>query len=520
MKEKTGSKYPNGRTQSFLYETCLNPFDFDCSQDKFSEDIAFIRKSEENNQEVCSWKVDVDDKLIVTNIRLRNPHLRIEIYDEGFRKIPAVTKRNKDAKKRRVKRSDDINQIFCPNQAITDPLKFVGRTDQISRIVETDLTKGRVFFITGERSTGKTSLCNIIVNIFEGNRSILSYYDLGSPIFSSNSFYPLYIDISSGYEDIESIIEKILEFMDHVSDYDDVTNKFTFGLGPAKYERSVKRKLPLKKKIHQIHEALKILKEADRHLVLILDEFEHFEEAKKFSKTLRFWTTQGVICFVVGTGEKFSELQSGHISIARNSVGIELSSLSLDEFKEIFYLAGMLAEPVFEFSSEALESLFFYSNGLPYFGQLFGAIILECLSTKFGSTDNFFQLHYKKKTYTIGLADIFQAVKLLPKYCSIYEKQCKSIETQIPGGKISLVKLVKEGIRFAKNTPHIRLPSETLCIHDDWIEPGSLLDAVIITKDSLMKVSDPVLRQYIQLTRVENIFPNKANSADAKSSRG
>ena len=509
MKEKTGNKYPNGRTKSFLYETCLHPFDFDCSQDKFSEDIAFIRKSEGYKQEVCSWKVDVDKKIVVTNIKLRNPHLRIEIYDEGFRKIPAATKRNKDAKRRRVKRSADINQIFCPNQAISDPLKFVGRTDQINSIVETDLTEGRVFFIKGERSTGKTSLCNTIINIFEGNKLTLGYCDLSLPIFCSNSFYPLYIDISSGYEDIESIIEKLLEVMNHVRNYDDVTNKFTFGLGAAKYERSMTRKLPMKKKIHLIHGVLEILKEADKHFVLILDEFEHFEEAKKFAKTLRFWTTQGVICFVVGTGEKFEELQSGHISISRNSVGLELSSLSSDEFKEIFYLAGTLAEPVFEFSAEALESLYFYSNGLPYFGQLFGAIILESLSIKFGSIDNFFKQHYNRQAYTVGLADIFQAVKLLPKHCTIYEEQCKSIESQIPGGKVALVKLAKEGIKFAISTPNICLPAETQYINDDWIKPGSLLDAISDTKDGLMTISDPVLRQYIQLTRGIEDFPNE-----------
>jgi len=501
LKEKTGNKYPNGRNKSFLYETCLNPFDFDCSQDEFSQDIAFMRKSEANDQEVCSWKVDVDGKIVVTKINLRNPHLRIEVYNEGFRKIPAVSKRNKDAKKRRVTRSADINEIFSPNQAISDPLKFVGRTDQISRIVETNLTEGRVFFITGERSTGKTSLCNTIINIFKGNRSTLSYYDISRPIFSSNSFFPIYIDISSGFEDINSIIEKILEIMNHKSNYDDVTNKYTFGLGPAKFEKSMTRKLPMKKKIHLINDALEFLKESDKLLVLILDEFEHFEEAKKFAKTLRFWTTKGVTCFVVGTGEKFDELQSGHISISRNSVDIELSSLSSDEFKEIFYLAGTLAEPVFEFSEEAIESLYRYSNGLPYFGQLFGTIVLDWLSIRYGSIDKFFNKHYNSQAYTVGLDDIFQVVRLLPKHCSIYEKQCKSIETEIPGGKVTLVRLAREGIRCSINASDICLPEETSYIHHEWIKPGSLLDAIINAKDGRLTISDPVLRQYIQLTR-------------------
>ena len=96
-----------GLTKSQLYESTLNFFDFDIPDDKttmpWDDEIENIKIDEREGKELAAWYEDVDGKLIVDGLLLKDPFVRVQITKNGFSIIPIASRRAIIAKKNQVK---------------------------------------------------------------------------------------------------------------------------------------------------------------------------------------------------------------------------------------------------------------------------------------------------------------------------------------------------------------------------------------------------------------------------------
>lgn len=492
MKIKSGAAYPNNKKKSFLYETHLHHYDFLCSPEEYAEEIEIARAQEKNEDKNCQWLSDVDGKIIVAGLDMDNPYVRIEITPDGFNKINAATKKSLAAKRNQVKGAKDVRKLFSPEKAIDDPLMFVGRHEQVKRIIETELDHGRLFLISGERSTGKTSLAKVLLHHFSGDENIAEYYGLSLSCEIQNIF-PMFIDISSGISNCEQLSQEIISKMDpEGSQVQNITNKFTFSaVGIAKYERSYGAGVEHKTAEQRLSGIFESLAEDGKIIVLVVDEFDLFEDAVGLAKTLRYWTSHGLVCLILGTGDKFNDLIEGHLSLARNVIPIELGPLPKSEFKEIFYLASAMAESVIRFDEAAINLMYEASGGLPYFGQLFGYIHVEIIKNNFETLENFYEVISKREEYTIYNENVISMLNNIKEYCAQFESEVQEIVNHMPNGRESILPLA--------SGQYSLLNADSSSI--EWLSKSGLVNSLVKNEGGQLRIVDPVLRQYIIISR-------------------
>lgn len=493
MEWKSDSVFPNGKSKSFLLEAFFHHYDFGCTPNQYLEEIEFSKLQERNNEKNCHWIEDIDSKLVVTGLNIENPYTRIEIIKDGFRKIGTVTRKSIAARENQIKQGDDVKELFTPGRAIDDPLKFVGRYEHVRRIAETDLTHGRLFLISGERSTGKTSLARLLFSLFNGNMDVVDYYDLSLNSDFLNKCHSIFIDISSGISNTEQLAYSILSKLSpSKKSQTSITKKITLSAaGLAKYEQSYNLDIDKKSIIQNLSELFQLLQQENKKVVVVIDEFDLFEDSESFAKILRYWSSHGLVCFILGTGEKFKHLLSGHLSLARNAVPLTLSVLPEKEFKEIFYLAGTIAESIIKFDEGAINLLYKYSGDLPYFGQLFGYILVDILLANSLKEETHLA---DRENHVVYESDVNYMLELLKHYCSQFEEEALLLEENIPNGRLGLSNLA-HGKSICSNT------TETSMNNISWKENDVLLKSLIDVVDGKLAIIDPVLRQYVILTR-------------------
>lgn len=247
------------------------------------------------------------------------------------------------------------NRVFTPGAPINRRDLFRGRISQVARVFETVPSPGRHPIIFGQRGVGKTSLANILSELFPDFWSVKVSCD------SSDSFETIWDRIlrktsisfrkrAFGFSDQESVERSSLRAF--ISDDQKVT--------PS-----------------AITDVLGMIQSST---VLILDEFDRVSDPaaktamadliKNLSDNIH-----SVTIVLVGVGHSIKDMIGEHPSIQRNLSQIEMPPMSPDEIKEI--LASGCNELNLQLEAAIAIEVAILANGFPHFAHLLGLSIAK-----------------------------------------------------------------------------------------------------------------------------------------------
>ncbi len=250
---------------------------------------------------------------------------------------------------------DILKVVFTPSKPITTQDLFRGRSEQLEalrRLLDQDGSHGVLY---GERGVGKTSIANIFA------------------IMNDNRPNTIFVQVTCNSEEsYQSLWERIFENTRISREEFESSSK----LNSPKSRVNGKIKLSDMVKADMNYTAsnvIKVLKSVNKHLVIIIDEFDRIEggfSKKLLADTIKIIsdTVYHVTIIIVGVGESINELIGEHKSIERNLRQIELPLMKATELEEIvqkgFLEIGLSA------NESIVKRITNQSCGYPYYTHL------------------------------------------------------------------------------------------------------------------------------------------------------
>ena len=232
----------------------------------------------------------------------------------------------------KIRRIAQVGSVFTPGAPIDDYSLFGGRMDQVTDVINTVGQKGRHVILYGERGVGKTSLANILAEVFEG--------------FDSLKLKSVGVNCQTldDYASVWSNVFKELEW-DGNGDWE--------GRTPREPE--------------QIRYALQHL---GYQALIVIDELDRLEDDDALSllsdtvKTLSDHAVP-VTLVLVGVADSVDELLGDHHSVGRALTQVHLPRMSTSELEEI--VDKGLTELHLEIKPDARRRIARLSEGLPFY---------------------------------------------------------------------------------------------------------------------------------------------------------
>lgn len=505
MTKHQAKTYPNGLIKSHLYESILNYFDFGIPGPKFDEELFSIRREEAQGGAIVSWYEDVDGKLIVADLELKDPFLRIEIIKNGFRKVPVASRRGSVAKTKTVRRPKDLVALFTPYSAVPDPFRFVGRKEEVARIINELPVHGKLFAISGERSLGKSSFLRLIEHLFDGNTEIEKFYGVDHNFVLDESFRIIRIDASVGPKNIVSLAKHLcMQLTGDVSEKEQTSQKLAFKLfGISDFEITKTKTLTTDDYIQIISELIVSLHNRQKkRLVLLIDELDQYSNPDELASLIRNLSSLGALVCIAGSTQAINQLISGHISLLRDTVQLKLEPFSEIDFREIFFLANLMAKDIVQFDSRSVDIMWEHSSGLPYFAQLFGYLAIRNLVKEYGSHAEVFRERRSKGPAIITEDAINMVLKSLPSSCGQYEDCISILIKALQGSSSLLYRLAEEGELPISNLDPISYSDRFLEYMELSRSSNPLLRKLLVLETGKIRLEDPTLRQYIKIRQM------------------
>ncbi|MET0530662.1 MAG: ATP-binding protein [Microvirga sp.] len=220
---------------------------------------------------------------------------------------------------------------------------FAGRAGEVSKILQTVLTRAKHVVVYGERGVGKTSLSNVFWKRY--NKTIRSFIVARVQAGPYDTFSSLWI---RALEELQAAGQNTgrEEYVNFRIDYETIT--------PSQVRRELQRC------------------GANALPVIIIDEYNEIVdvEAKRLTANLikeLYDFTVSTTVLIVGVAENIADLIADHASIDRALVQVPLSRMSNAELKEI--IQKRASRTVMSFSGDAIWTIITLSRGLPYFTQ-------------------------------------------------------------------------------------------------------------------------------------------------------
>ena len=244
-------------------------------------------------------------------------------------------------------------------EAVTDEHQLMGRRQTLDRIVRTLGTKtAGSLYIHGEKRVGKTSLAYVAVHLMENRGVACVFQDVGG----INHHIP-----ENAINNLtESLVSKIAGMFPMVSDL----------AGNMRLDGSLTF-------LNQLLERVSVLGE---RLVIVIDEFDRLP-ARLFRRTdvqdafftgLRAISAIRGIGLVLVAGERMNLIISGPGVELNRFAGFPVDYLDRStQWSDFEDLVRKPTEKLLEFSNEACERVYEYTDGNPYFTKLLCAEILE-----------------------------------------------------------------------------------------------------------------------------------------------
>jgi Cdc6-like AAA superfamily ATPase len=244
---------------------------------------------------------------------------------------------------------------FSPSAPIDRMTLFAGRISQIRKITDAVSTRGRHAIMYGERGVGKTSLANILNEIFSDQEGMkIVRVNCGE----QDTFRSLWLKalaeitvnvvppVSNGSVPQGAIEHTLDNFVNEVEQ-----------LGPGELRRLLAR-----------------WSQTDFEIILVFDEFDQLPESERapFAATIKDLSDNSVnsTIVLVGVAEDVNDLFEEHASVERCLEQIAVPVMSADELYDIISKAlAAIKMTIDEKSSELIVSL---SQGFPHYAHLIG----------------------------------------------------------------------------------------------------------------------------------------------------
>lgn len=285
-----------------------------------------------------------------------------------------------------------IANAFTPAKEINDAEKFAGRTEFINDAFYGLVTEGANLAIVGGRGIGKSSLARQIINISQGDNSLLEKLNIHND--EKLDFLSIYLACGDGINTISDLLIRLLTTRDCLLEWIyDIPNaskelgKIQGGIDVkiAKIGSEIGDETTSSKAI-QTHEIdvifqnviSEILKAkiAKNGILIVIDEFDQINDPSGFAKLLKSLATNvpGVKFCIVGVAQDIQNLMKEHESSDRLFAGsvVNLPPMQPQELNEIIDTAENSINKFIQFNKSSRDKLIELANGHPYIIHLIG----------------------------------------------------------------------------------------------------------------------------------------------------
>jgi energy-coupling factor transporter ATP-binding protein EcfA2 len=232
----------------------------------------------------------------------------------------------------KLRRIAQVGAVFTPGAPIDDYALFGGRMDQVTDVINAVGQKGRHVILYGERGVGKTSLANVLAEVFAG--------------FDDFQLKSVGVNCQTG-DDFASLWSNVFRELEW-----DGSGAWA-GRTPDEPE--------------QIRYALERL---EGQALIVIDELDRLEDDDALSlladtiQTLSDHATP-VTLVLVGVADSVDDLLGDHYSVGRALTQVHLPRMSTSELEEI--VDNGLSELHLEVEPEARRRIARLSEGLPFY---------------------------------------------------------------------------------------------------------------------------------------------------------
>ncbi|MBN2615602.1 MAG: ATP-binding protein [Bacteroidales bacterium] len=286
----------------------------------------------------------------------------------------------------------EIANAFTPAKEISDAEKFAGRKEFVNDAFYGLVTEGANLAIVGGRGIGKSSLARQIINISQGDNSLLDRLNIHND--EKLDFLSIYLACGDNIKTVSDLLTRLLTTRDCLLEWIyDIPNaskelgKISGGLDVkiAKIGSEIADETTSSKAI-QTHEIdvvfqnviSEILKAkiAKNGILIVIDEFDQIEDPSGFAKLIKSLATNipGLKFCIVGVAQDIQNLMKEHESTDRLFAGsvINLPSMQPSELNEIIDTAENSIRDFIKFDTTARDKLIELANGHPYIVHLIG----------------------------------------------------------------------------------------------------------------------------------------------------
>jgi Cdc6-like AAA superfamily ATPase len=233
----------------------------------------------------------------------------------------------------KLRKLQQVGEVFTPGAPIDRWAIFAGRWDQVLEIVNATGNRGQHVVMYGERGVGKTSLANVLTEIFD---------ELDNKFMQ---FARINCNSTDDFDSIWSNVFKALEI-------------------ELPQEKLMSRLTP---------EDVRFLLEGNSRLLVVLDELDRVENKKALTllaDTIKSLSDHSVetTLVLVGVADSIEQLIGEHESVERNIVQIPMPRMKEEELVEIIDKALPVLEMTI--TPSARVRIPRLSEGLPHYTHL------------------------------------------------------------------------------------------------------------------------------------------------------
>jgi Cdc6-like AAA superfamily ATPase len=290
-----------------------------------------------------------------------------------------------------------INNAFLPAKEITDTEKFAGRKEYVNEAFHALLSDGTNIAIVGNRGIGKSSLARQIINIGQGDNSLLEKLEIYHD--TKLDFLTIYFACGNSITNTNDLLNRLLttrncllEWIYEIPSATKEIAKLNGGLEAgipkvitAKLGTDLSTETTANSSIQShsietifqnvITDLLKI-KIAKNGILIVVDEFDQIKDTSGFSSYLKSLATNtpGLKFCIVGVAQDIQNLMKEHQSTDRLFAGsvINLPSMNEEELTSIIKTAEDSIEKHIVFDESAVKKIVTLSKGHPYIVHLMG----------------------------------------------------------------------------------------------------------------------------------------------------
>ncbi|PRY84477.1 hypothetical protein [Mongoliibacter ruber] len=286
----------------------------------------------------------------------------------------------------------EIVNAFTPAKEISDAIKFAGRKEYVNDAFYGLLTEGANLAIVGGRGIGKSSLARQIINIAQGDNSLLEKLEIYND--QKLDFLCMYLACGNKIKTVNDLLSRLLtthscllEWIYDIPSANKELSKLRGGLDVkiAELGSEITEETTTTKAIQThdidvifqnvVNEILKA-KITKNGILIVIDEFDQIEDPTGFAKLIKSLATNlsGLKFCIVGVAQDIQMLMKEHESTDRLFAGsvINLPGMEKSELNEIIDDAEKSIRKFITFDQTGREKLIELANGHPYIVHLIG----------------------------------------------------------------------------------------------------------------------------------------------------